>query len=357
MIKKRIFLAHSEKDYRLVECLKNLLVKTLDLTPKEIFISSDPTTNSIKSYEKFPDAITNALREANAVIVLLTPNSVFSPWVHFEAGGGHFAKNKSLFVVCAFGIQPDSLPDNLLFYSCKDLSNENSVTQFLKDLKSTIGSVSSPKILPDVMGELTALAGRGSRGWNLVHQTLISEETSGSPFAFTELLSEAKKEVFVAGQILFSFTLGADASRIKEEVFRFLKEDDQREVKLLLQENREPWNTLIQGFGKDLPKSIDKFNLWLSEAENLNINSKDVRRLDIRVTKIVPVTFTFIDPDLPNGKMVFTPVLYRAPQTGLRPAVFLSGGKTNKIYKYYWDIWKLCFNEAIKIGPASSTGR
>ncbi len=356
--KIKIFIAHAEErqDSTLAKALKDLLVETLSCQPDEIFCS---TGDSIKSYEQFQEAITEALNQSVAILVLLTPNSMWRPWVHFESGGGHFSSEKDLFVLSAFGIEPNSVPANLMFYSVKSLGDKEKIKQLLNDLGTKLGL--NIVIDEKKVKKLTVIAKRGISGWNLIQPAMISKKTSRSPFQLTKLIKDATKQVFVSGQNLFSLTVGRVASEAESCIFDFLNKKSKKSntmVQLLLQnpnyeEGIEVWTSLFSGFRSDLEKSVEKLHGWLKRANSEGFNRDSDRRLDIRVASLVPVSFNFIDPEEPNGKMLCTPVLHRGPQSELRPVLFLCGGKNNEVLTYYWDIWKLAFKEAVPLDYVS----
>ena len=97
-----------------------------DLTPlicskkEAVFCSSDK--ESIRMDDVLYEKITQVLQSAKVVIALITPNSLYRPWVLFETGGAHFFKvdgakknHKPLFLVYANGINSKSLPAPSVF--------------------------------------------------------------------------------------------------------------------------------------------------------------------------------------------------------------------------------------------------
>lgn len=356
VMSNKVFIAHAEADtdVEIVAQLKHVLCQWLPCSTSEVFSSSDH--ESIKSYEDFPDAIKKAVRNASAVMVVLTPNSVSRPWVHFEAGGAYFGSNKNrLFVVTALGIGPDSLPSNLLFKSVRDLGREADVRQLIADLRQTLGYSGTPPIGEPSLARLVDIAGKGLRGWNLVEPAGVATKTSGSPLELLGLLRRTQSLAFIAGQNIYTLTKGKLAGKADAAIFKFLSSGDKKGmVQILLQDprcdaGRKVWTSIQSDFAMDLDESVEELRKWRHRAETEGINDNKARRLDVRVTSLVPVSFSFFDPDATHGIMVCTPVLWRGAQSELRPAFLLTGGKMNPVLAYYWDIWELHFKASKRL--------
>jgi len=99
MTKPIVFLSHSSKDKQQLVALKTLLdiraVRSL-----EFFLSSDG--QSIKFGTNWVVRISDALAQAQMMFVFLSPNSIDSKWIHFEAGCA-YAKNVEVVPVCLPG--------------------------------------------------------------------------------------------------------------------------------------------------------------------------------------------------------------------------------------------------------------
>src|SRR5687768_9520488 len=80
----RVFISHATTDAALAQQLKKCLIATLGLNDAEVFCASDK--ESIRHGEKWRDAIVDALHTSRAFVILLTPRSLFRPWLSFEAG-------------------------------------------------------------------------------------------------------------------------------------------------------------------------------------------------------------------------------------------------------------------------------
>lgn len=135
MSSTRVFIAHAQDDELLAGSLKQCLTNHLKISSEEVFVSSD---GSISPSQDFPTAIKKSLREAAAVLAVLTPHSVNRLWVHFEAGGAFFwpdsHNRKDLIVLRARGLDASALPDTLRFQTARDLRLEKTVTELLRHL-------------------------------------------------------------------------------------------------------------------------------------------------------------------------------------------------------------------------------
>ena len=147
--KPQIFISHASDDSKMANLIKEILVGSLRLPNREkIFVSSDE--ESIRLDDIQYERITTALQSSKIVLALITPNSVHRPWVLFEAGGAHFfgkscekKLSKSLFLLCANGIKPESLPAPLKPREAKDLRDRNVVSQLCREIVGRKNGVES----------------------------------------------------------------------------------------------------------------------------------------------------------------------------------------------------------------------
>ncbi len=83
MEKPIVFISHSSRDERMVRKLKEVLTKKVGNT-LDIFVSSDG--QSIPLGRNWVHEIEQALKKSKIMFVLLSPNSIRSNWIYFEAG-------------------------------------------------------------------------------------------------------------------------------------------------------------------------------------------------------------------------------------------------------------------------------
>lgn len=344
----KIFLSHSERDLPLAKALRLALARSLGIAVRRVFLSSD---GSIPSGAQVLESVTCALRNVSGVVVLLTPNSLRSPWVHFEAGTG--AVFTKMFVVSARGINPSSLPADLIYYTVQDLRRAPAVRQFLRNVASALKiRFHSPK--PSVIRAVTKHANMGHEGWDLVQPVLVATQIDGSPFELHKLLRDASQSAFIIGQNLWGMTCGDYASTAKRALFAFLSRRG-TSVRILIQAPGpaiEAWNSLNPSSGKDLEASMKVLQKWLAEARRRRINSSGRVRLRIRKAPLVPVSYDIVDAGKSSGLMVFRHTLHRAPRTEDRPIFALQGGRNNPVFKHYLGCWNQAFKNAEIIRPA-----
>ena len=98
-----IFISHATANARLARTLADAL-ESLGATT---FLSS--RAGDIRADEDWWSGIKRALQEADAYIILLTPESTLRPWVNFEAGAAWFFKKQLLFVRVQ-ALAPEDIP-------------------------------------------------------------------------------------------------------------------------------------------------------------------------------------------------------------------------------------------------------
>lgn len=89
-----IFISHATANAALAAALADALE-----TPREgvtTFLSSRP--GDIRADEDWLRGIERALQQADAYIILLTPESILRPWVSFESGAAWFWRRQLIFV-------------------------------------------------------------------------------------------------------------------------------------------------------------------------------------------------------------------------------------------------------------------
>lgn len=102
----QVFSSFVHEDQKVADGVK-LLIETELKLEDSVFQSSDKT--KVYAGDAWLQKITDALREAEVVVLLLSRRSVKRPWVNFEAGGAWLAGKK--IVPCCYGNQQKgSLP-------------------------------------------------------------------------------------------------------------------------------------------------------------------------------------------------------------------------------------------------------
>lgn len=106
MAKPSAFISHVHEDSDIATQLEGTLREAL-LGGVSFFNSSN--RQSIRPGDPWRDLVIAKLRDAVAVLVIATPESVGRPWVNFEAGGA-WVHGGTVIPCCARGMAVDSLP-------------------------------------------------------------------------------------------------------------------------------------------------------------------------------------------------------------------------------------------------------
>ena len=138
MPKPIIFVSHISKEAELAAALKKHLTKDF-LGMIDVFVSSDDT--SIQLGGKWLDAVDKALKEAEIEIVLCSKDSVYRPWVNFEAGGG-WIRGISVVPMCHTDIKPTELPIPLNMLEAIEVSNASGIQKLYSLIANKIGAQS-----------------------------------------------------------------------------------------------------------------------------------------------------------------------------------------------------------------------
>lgn len=141
MPRKQVFISHISKESGLAQALKERIVADFKGLP-EVFVSSDRT--SIGAGTKWLDEVDKALKAADVVIVMASPESVSRPWVNFEAGAV-WLRGTRLIPVCHSGMTPATLPNPLNLLQAVDFA-ESAGLQKIYDAIATVLAVPVPQV-------------------------------------------------------------------------------------------------------------------------------------------------------------------------------------------------------------------
>lgn len=126
MEKPTIFFSHASQDSSAILPIKNKL-SSITANVIEIFMSSDG--QSIPFGHNWVHKIEEGLNEAKIMFVFVTPTSVNSAWIYFEAG---FAYSKGIEVVpVGVGVNVDQLKAPLNLLQGFDITSADSLNNFL----------------------------------------------------------------------------------------------------------------------------------------------------------------------------------------------------------------------------------
>lgn len=128
-----IFISHNNCDQEIAEIVANSLQR-ITLHQIQPWFSSDISADGgLKPGNIWLNEILNKITQSKAVIVLLTPNSIDSHWVHFESGMAGVIKDFELIPVCV-GVKRDSILPPLGMFQCFQLTDYISVKEFFGKL-------------------------------------------------------------------------------------------------------------------------------------------------------------------------------------------------------------------------------
>ncbi len=136
----RIFISHSHSDEAIAYKLVNFLLAALGLKEKEILCTSNPDQGLSYSSSSITDQLKEQLKNSEALIVLITTDSLNSAWIPFEAGS-FWTTDKQIIPILGPGLTQDDLPGPLKsflsipieFQDAEDRLN-NAINQLAKKL-------------------------------------------------------------------------------------------------------------------------------------------------------------------------------------------------------------------------------
>lgn len=350
------FISHASQDVELAKQLQELLSKAIPSLMGKVFVSSDG--DSIPAYVKWEPAIIKAHQESSAVVALMTPNSVFRPWVIYEAGGANFQRRKPLFVVRANGLTADSLPEPLKQWQSLYLSTVEDLSKFCESVADVLGRRASPwnKALDNIAQGIVRSSKKQAGDWALVKASLAADTAHASPFNLLNLLDDdspyaAQRDICVMGQGLHTLVTNPV---FRDRIFRWLERKPVRRRLVLVTLDRQQtslvgaWQTLHghKAFVEHLDEAENIFRKWQKDARN----RRPTLRLIYRPIKEFPLNITFVDPEQPSGFLVLTPISTKV-ETADRPHFVVGKHQQRRVFDYYWlpimemiredPLWKL----------------
>ena len=108
----RIFISHSHSDEAIAFKLVDFLLEALGLNSREILCTSNPDQGLSFSSSSITDQLKEALKKSEALIVLITADSLHSAWIPFEAGS-FWTTDKPIIPILGPGLTQHDLPGPL----------------------------------------------------------------------------------------------------------------------------------------------------------------------------------------------------------------------------------------------------
>ena len=108
----RIFISHSHSDEMIAFKLVQFLMAALGLKEKEILCTSNPDQGLSYSSSSIIDQLKKQLKNSEALIVLITADSLYSTWIPFEAGS-FWTTDKPIIPILGPSLTQNDLPGPL----------------------------------------------------------------------------------------------------------------------------------------------------------------------------------------------------------------------------------------------------
>ena len=237
-----------------------------------------------------------------------------------------------------------------LFFNIKDqrsiiYQNENLFGTLEQPLHSWLESISSKNnfVPPEDL--------IGTERYENTSSVMAVKRISDSPFIFSELIKNARKQVFVAGQNLFFFVERKErGEKLKADIKEFLEGASDRYVDIMICDKNaeyaiETWKYVTASrYKKDLEYATDFFegvSSWVNQFPKI------ANRFTLRKVPFVPMSITFIDPNTKYGFLVLTPNGYQESNT-IRPSIVVSRQKNDDIFQQYWSAYYQRFNDFLQ---------
>ena len=378
----RIFISHSHSDEVIAYKLVTFLLAALSIKEEEILCSSNPDQGLSYSSSSVPDQLKKELKNSEALIVLITADSLHSAWIPFEVGS-FWTTNKPIIPILGPSLTHDDLPgplrsllsipidvqdwehkvNNAINQLVEQLEIQQKVTKrrndTLKEFSDALRAWQSQRPAPKPasqeeieqlktqMQDLKRLQKEPKNTWLQKHvvkpyQGNTKENVIDQAFRLT------KSEIWISGINLSQSARNRynilEQSLIKGISLRFLffnhtnqslltkvSEDLYRETFTLLDEADYSYKTL---------------NYLIQKTEK-SLNAS--RKVHIKITEKIPKAFVYVfDPpkepkqDDPEGKTIFMPYMIGRDSTQ-RPAFEcrnIEGGVWNYFYQGIQQEWK-----------------
>jgi hypothetical protein len=345
-----VFISHHHSDEELAEAVKRCVAKTLGLDQKRICCIGQ--RYPLRMTEKSFNQITDALREAKVVIALMTPNSLYAPWIWFEAGGGHFHDKKHVLIATAQGITLACLPAPLHLLEFTALDQPGSMKKLCEALAEALSLEWKLRNLDkNQVKRIRRLASVASGDWESVKPALVAQNYVVSPFNALKMLDRkhphyAEKEVYLISQHAHALTQSGGPFYGKKRIFNWLRADRKRKFHLLITSNIKyargvgVWKEIIgRKFTKQLQESTDRLKQWVKDAKSRRLG------FDVKVADFVPLGGSFVDPDEESGLAILRPCFSTATP-GERPDIIFLREKDKDVFRFYWLSFQDTFTRA-----------
>lgn len=147
-MEKNLFISHCSYDRKVVEILANL-IKKVSLNQIYIWYSNDQEVNGgFLAGDNWFEIILNNLKNSQAVISFITPNSNKNPWVLYESGYAE-AIDKTKLIPLKFLINTNEVSSPLQHKQIFSFTNIEEANNFLKKVLDTFGIIYDQEVFHD----------------------------------------------------------------------------------------------------------------------------------------------------------------------------------------------------------------
>jgi TIR domain len=138
-VQHQVLLSHAHRDGAAANVLADM-VQRATLDQVQVWHSSDQReSGGILAGERWFDAIRRNMERSRVIVVLLTPTSLYLPWLYFEAGFGTALAEVEILPVCVGIDSLAEVPHPLAMYQSYQLSDVASAMTFMAKLCGRFG--------------------------------------------------------------------------------------------------------------------------------------------------------------------------------------------------------------------------
>ncbi|MEM9271595.1 MAG: SUMF1/EgtB/PvdO family nonheme iron enzyme [Cyanobacteria bacterium P01_F01_bin.143] len=124
----RIFISHSHADEAIAYKLFDFLIAALKLDDEDILCTSDPNSGLSFNSNSISTQLKSNLKQADALVALITADSLRSPWIPFEIGS-FWPTEKTIVLILGPSLTPEKLPGPLKGWLSISIENDQAFEQ------------------------------------------------------------------------------------------------------------------------------------------------------------------------------------------------------------------------------------
>ena len=280
----RIFISHSHSDETIADLLVDFLGEAIELSKKDIRCTSDPNHGLDFSSASISDQLKNDLKNAGALIVLVTVDSLRSPWILFEVGS-FWTTDKLVAPIVGPGLDFEDLPGPLKGYRSIRITNEDAN----HELNELVNQLNQRLALP-----FTGITRRRANKLS-AFITQFRDWKSSIPEPDTGLKEQVEKL-----QLKLQAADQSYQQKLKEKEIIFQKE--KQELEQINQKRQKSFQNQIQGLSDQLKQEksqakVIQQQLAESEAKNTEL-LESIAELQERQQSVAPSVVQKSEKDL-----------------------------------------------------------